>query len=215
MNNLFKLIIGFLGVSFLGLVLFYTFYPSDYDKLMKPVIAAKKLNPHLIVDGEEEPPWPDEDLNSQTILGVDSNHNEVRDDVEIWINRNIPDRNHRMSLKQYARSYTRELVAAPEMNKELSFSLTQKTEEANDCESTIFFLSGKNTDEKINLHLQLFKKVNTILLHPEFRDKADTLRFNLLAGQVVGGIYHDLENPFKFCDFKVEIKKTEVVHQAL
>jgi len=204
-----------LGVSLGGIVLAYNLYPSDYDKLMKPVIAAKKLTPHFIVDGEEEPLWPDEDLNSQTILGVDSNKNEVRDDVEIWINRTIADSNDRKAWKQYARSYTRELVAAPEMNKELSFSLTQKTEEADDCESTIFFFPGKVTDEKINLHLQLFKKIKTIILHPEFRDKADTLRFNLLAGKVVGGIYHDLENPFKFCDFKVEIKKAEVVHQAL
>lgn len=109
------------GMSLFGVVLIYFLYPTEYDKLMKPVIAAKKLTPNLIVDGEEEPPWPDEDLNSQTILGVDSNHNEVRDDVEIWINRNIPDRNHRMSLKQYVRTYTRELVAAPKLDKNYLF----------------------------------------------------------------------------------------------
>jgi hypothetical protein len=38
-----------------------------------------------IVNGHILPPKPDETLNNSTLLGIDSNNNGVRDDVERWI----------------------------------------------------------------------------------------------------------------------------------
>jgi len=38
-----------------------------------------------IVNAHIFPPEPDETLNSSTLLGIDSNNNVVRDDVERWI----------------------------------------------------------------------------------------------------------------------------------
>jgi len=38
-----------------------------------------------VVDGYTLPPEPDEALNNATLLGIDSNNNGVRDDVERWI----------------------------------------------------------------------------------------------------------------------------------
>ena len=38
-----------------------------------------------IVNGHLLPPEPDEELNNATLLGIDSNNNGVRDDVERWI----------------------------------------------------------------------------------------------------------------------------------
>ena len=37
------------------------------------------------VDGHRLPPEPDEDLNKETLLGIDVNDNGIRDDVERWI----------------------------------------------------------------------------------------------------------------------------------
>jgi len=42
-------------------------------------------NKPLIINGHTLPPEPDPNINSATLLGVDVNHNDVRDDVERWI----------------------------------------------------------------------------------------------------------------------------------
>ena len=77
---------------------------SDYDKLMNPIkkikLAEKKMgkaNPFF--DGVVEPDLPDEKENDKTLEGMDSNHDGVRDDIEIWINRTADDEYVRKSLK--------------------------------------------------------------------------------------------------------------------
>jgi len=42
-------------------------------------------NTSRIIHGHTLPPEPDPNINSATLLGVDVNHNDVRDDVERWI----------------------------------------------------------------------------------------------------------------------------------
>jgi len=73
---------------------------------MNPAIKAKKadLNPNPIFDGEVEPAMPDSYENNKTVLGIDSNKNGIRDDVDIWINRTGLDYNERMAMRQYARA---------------------------------------------------------------------------------------------------------------
>ncbi len=44
-----------------------------------------KVNVYKEVNGHRLPPEPDKTLNDSTLLGIDSNDNGVRDDVEIWI----------------------------------------------------------------------------------------------------------------------------------
>jgi len=39
----------------------------------------------VVINGHRLPPVPDKTLNDSTLLGIDSNDNGVRDDVEIWI----------------------------------------------------------------------------------------------------------------------------------
>lgn len=80
---------------------------SDYDKLMNPIkdikLAEKKAGkPNPTYDGVVEPDFPDEKLNNETLEGVDSNNDGVRDDVEIWINRVAEDEYVRITLKDYA-----------------------------------------------------------------------------------------------------------------
>ncbi|WP_457593853.1 hypothetical protein [Hydrogenimonas sp.] len=45
------------------------------------------INIYWEVDGHRLPPEPDPKINNATLLGVDVNHNGVRDDVERWIYR--------------------------------------------------------------------------------------------------------------------------------
>jgi len=39
----------------------------------------------IVINGHTLPPEPDETLNNSTLLGIDSNNNGVRDDVEIYV----------------------------------------------------------------------------------------------------------------------------------
>jgi len=49
------------------------------------VSNSVNLNITWIVDGHVLPPEPDPKVNNATLLGIDSNNNGVRDDVERWI----------------------------------------------------------------------------------------------------------------------------------
>ncbi|WP_457593854.1 hypothetical protein [Hydrogenimonas sp.] len=58
------------------------------------------------VDGHRLPPEPDPKVNNATLLGVDVNHNGVRDDVERWIYETYDHPIERGILMQSARAYT-------------------------------------------------------------------------------------------------------------
>jgi hypothetical protein len=98
----FNLII--IGFSLFGC----SWFESDYYKLIRPIIEIKhqeklagKINPTF--DGFVEPDFPDEFKNLETIDGIDSNHDGLRDDVEIWINRSEKNEYERIQLKDWAR----------------------------------------------------------------------------------------------------------------
>jgi len=69
-----------------------------------------KLNISLIINGYTLPPEPDPKVNNSTLLGVDSNNNGVRDDVERLIiieeakNTNFP-KTHTAISMQYAKAW--------------------------------------------------------------------------------------------------------------
>lgn len=44
------------------------------------------------INGHTLPPEPDPKINNSTLLGIDSNHNGVRDDVERWIYQTYKDK---------------------------------------------------------------------------------------------------------------------------
>lgn len=93
-----------------GLILRYFYYRTDsnYWKAMDEIrlVKLKETKP-VYIDGEIEPDFPDADENNATFYGMDSNKNGVRDDVEIWINRNFQTRNERMGYKQYQKAINR------------------------------------------------------------------------------------------------------------
>lgn len=82
---------------------------AGYDELMKKT-QDKKINEErlgkiaLSYDGYTEPPFPVAKSKDSTIYGVDSNRDGVRDDIEIWINRNAETAEIRKAFKDYYRS---------------------------------------------------------------------------------------------------------------
>ena len=56
----------------------------------------------IVVDGDPQPPHPG-DAGKETLLGIDSDNDGVRDDVEIWINETYASTDMRKSLKSMAK----------------------------------------------------------------------------------------------------------------
>jgi hypothetical protein len=94
-------------------LLFFFVACNDYEKIMGPALKAKMedKNTNPMFDGEVEPPMPNPKDNDKTLLGIDTNNNGIRDDIDIWINRTGKTYNERMALRQLARAYREEWKA--------------------------------------------------------------------------------------------------------
>jgi hypothetical protein len=81
---------------------------SEYEKLIGKV-REEKINDEkigkvaLFYDGFVEPRFPVTELNESSVGGIDSNHDGVRDDIEIWINRTAESNEIRKAFKDYYR----------------------------------------------------------------------------------------------------------------
>ncbi len=153
-------------------VLFIAHTQGEYTLNVSVEIKGKKLNTELIitaikpevVNGYTLPPEPDKTLNNATLLGVDSNDNGIRDDVEIFI------------IKRYAQDpdYSKTKTAlslqyAYSMQKILENPIAESkkySDDAIDCESYWFDKVQKDIYQKIiDLDKKDFKE--SILLSVE------------------------------------------------
>ena len=109
-----------------------------YNELMNKALAEKNAHPEAkIFDGEVEPEMPDRKVNDSTLFGVDANRNELRDDVEIWINRTFKDPNIRMAFKNKHKAFQR-IMKAKVGNSEVSNRLILDEAYAVGCAMTFF-----------------------------------------------------------------------------
>lgn len=93
---------------------------SDYDLLMQKtkeekVREEKNGIPSRIFDSFQEPHFPTGDIDS--LEGVDLNKDGIRDDIEIWINRNAESDQIRVAFKDY---YKKTLKVFEDINKGVS-----------------------------------------------------------------------------------------------
>ena len=56
------------------------------------LVVENKTSRVIVINGHALPPMPDKTLNDATLLGIESNNNGVRDDVEIWIYQTYKDK---------------------------------------------------------------------------------------------------------------------------
>ena len=76
---------------------------SDYTFLISKVLKQKEYFYQASFHGETEPDAPDLQINGQTILGIDSNLNGIRDDIDIWLNRSALNKEETDLMRGYAR----------------------------------------------------------------------------------------------------------------
>jgi hypothetical protein len=119
----------------------YVIIPVDYAKVNGSVLTALKdgnvtvqakvgttlsntinLNITWIVNGHVLPPEPDPTVNNSTLLGIDSNHNGVRDDVERWIYEEYDHPIERGIFMQSARAYNKVIVDPSKAHETVKYS---------------------------------------------------------------------------------------------
>lgn len=107
---------------------------SDYQtsKEDKQQLTVKGSDVLPTVDGDDViPPKPDQALSDSTLLGIDVDGDNARDDVEIFINNNITNINQRRGLKQNARAWQEGLSVVDD--KPASIQASIKSLEASGC----------------------------------------------------------------------------------
>lgn len=122
-----------------------SFFESDYDKIMNPIKKIKlaekkagKANP--VFDGVIEPDFPYVKENNKTLEGVDSNHDGVRDDIEIWINRTAEDESIRQARKDLYKKYVSMLSSILENEPEaITHEKNEKVLEVQGCLATLYY----------------------------------------------------------------------------
>lgn len=182
-----------------------SFFESDYDKLMNPIkemkLAEKKAGkPNPTFDGVVEPDFPDEKLNNDTLEGVDSNKDGVRDDVEIWINRVAEDEYVRLSLKHlYIKYFSVHMAVWKDEPIELQNKKSWESTTSLGCLSTVLWKYEKdNLLRGIEKDRLYFDQISTLTFNNPTRSN---LAAKINSYQGMEGPHGEDDN--KFCHPKI------------
>ncbi|OGZ96451.1 MAG: hypothetical protein A3J10_01215 [Candidatus Sungbacteria bacterium RIFCSPLOWO2_02_FULL_54_10] len=136
-----------IAVAFAALVVYRMFYLRNEEKTREQVarIHSTKLTLDDVM-GKNLPPDPGADAD-KTIQGIDANHNNIRDDVELAIFKEYPDSaKTRAVLLQYALALQMEVVQ-PMINQETVTEVVREQSRAYSCVGEI--LSRENMNQYI------------------------------------------------------------------
>ncbi len=152
-----------------------------------------------VIHGHRLPPEPDPKVNNATLLGVDVNHNEVRDDVERWIYVTYKDK-HPIYIDiamQAARGY-KLVLEHPEKAKEIY----PEVDKAADCEAYYKF-DADELNDKILVHKTIDDKN---FRHNIYFNTKERMKTYLIYDTLLSGDTYVLPSPEKekaACDFNI------------
>ena len=151
-----------------------------------------------VINGFKLPPEPDEDKNNETLLGIDFNHNGIRDDVERWII------THYANDPKYPKTKTAIALQYAWASQKILENPTMESkkylDDAIDCQ---YYWLGKKTQGlsgKDSIHFSVLHKVFGT---PELKDKIynnrerieQKFRFNAaLSGNIFDGRNESIDN---------------------
>ena len=158
-----------------------------------------KLNIYWEVNGHRLPPEPDPKINNATLLGVDVNHNGVRDDVERWIYKAYKHPIERAVFMQLAKALQHSMGHADE-----AWKYFQPIDDAASCASYwTTFMKYKNQNNAIRADktTSISNELSPIQYNTETR-RLDNENFkNALSGGVIEDNGLEPEELIKKCDF--------------
>jgi len=174
---------------------------SGYS-LPKPIKQTKE-----VINGYTLPPKPDPKINNSTLLGVDSNDNGVRDDVERWIVKRFDNKAERSIALQIAKALQKVVLVTDEQS---ALEAMDETDRALDCRGYYFIKHTK--DMNTYREAAIFRK-NHKIFDSEFKD----IQFNThdrikayfsynrnLSGKVLGGGGGILSSTKDKCDEDID-----------
>ena len=155
----------------------------------------EKTNTEWIVDGHVLPPEPDKALNDSTLLGIDSNKNGVRDDVERWIYKTYKHPIERGIFMQSARAYNMVIVDPSKALETMKYVVN-----AAHCESYwsmgILRMKQRNLNYTLGEYRDLEKEIENI----QFNTLDRRLAYHRFNKKLSGGVYGDDLEPDEWID---------------
>ena len=154
------------------------------------------LNVRKTINGHLLPPAPAPILNNATLLGIDSNNNGVRDDVERWIYTYYSKPIEHAVFMQSAKAYQ---IVIQEPEKALENLPTMQA--ATRCESYWSFVAK---DESKPFWLEEYKDYEKEISPIQFNTADRFLAYKKYNQTLSGGVYGDNIEPedwIKSCDF--------------
>jgi len=193
----------------------YTISPTDSAVVNGSVFRAKKdgnvtvqaaidgvnsntitLNITWVVNGHVLPPEPEKALNDSTLLGIDSNNNGVRDDVERWIYETYKDKHpiHVDIGMQAGRAY-KQVLETPERAKEIHDTVVNAPLFC----ASYYMYYAKLFDDPILVHERIDAPVKSKYFNTKDRNDVYWRYDKLLSGDSYP--LPDIEKEKSFCDF--------------
>ena len=119
---------------------------------------------YKLIHGHRLPPEPDPKLNNSTLLGIDSNHNGVRDDVERWIYLTNAHPIERGLFMQSARAYQKVIVDPSKAH--------ETTKYLDDVVSCELYLKYIEKDQPISRYRDIEEEISQIQFNTLVRHMA-------------------------------------------
>ncbi len=174
---------------------------------------VKDTGPEMI-NGHQLPPEPDPTINNSTLLGIDSNNNGVRDDVERWIilryqnDANYPKTKTAIAI-QFAKAYQYIIANDPKYSYENK--TYKKVDYALDCQGYMrhheirkYHLRGTEI-AKFHIENRIYdNSFREKLFNTKERLKAYFYYNSSLSGHTYGGGGGVLSSTKDKCDFDID-----------
>lgn len=159
------------------------------------VVAGITGTVYREINGHRLPPEPDPKVNDATLLGVDSNDNGVRDDVERWIYKHYQNKHpvHIDIAMQLARGY-RKVLLMPERAKEIHDEVSAGVY----C-SWYYRNDAKYFGEPILVHEEIWSKITKVFFTTLARRNAYKTYDRALSGDSYS--LPDIDKMKSLCDF--------------
>ena len=184
------------GVLLAASIFFYLKFQESNPDFMLSQAEKKQLDHKEFFEyyGETEPEFPDNIFNSKTIIGIDNNHNGIRDDIDVWINRSAYDFNENKAMRQFARDSQKLLLLCESEN---SRDIIQADIEQKKSEICL----KKMSDYKRKFENYAYNKLKIILFNTEDRKRC----IKSLNDQMDQNKYSSLTNSSNFfCNFEIQ-----------
>jgi hypothetical protein len=148
---------------------------TDYKNVYHDFVKFVVSHPHTVA-------MPDPKKNAATLLGIDSDKDGIRDDIQLWIDSKSTSPKINLALRQYAKAITATFINKDDKN--LSILATLEALRANDCHGNLQLASGTSPQDIRKLHSEL----NAQFLNTRERIKANFQIEDNFHGQLIGEV---------------------------